>query len=209
MNNKNNHSMMPAAATLLAFWLGENWRTDWPGEATRRRWFNSTPTDDRQMAGQFGALLDAALQGGLTDWESMPATRLALVLLLDQFARNIFRGEAHAFAGDARALALVQSGIAAGMDASLPIAGRVFFYMPLMHAEELAAQQQCIACFETLQAAVPATLRPVIANNLKFAREHRDIIERFGRFPHRNAALGRADTPDETLYLETAKRYGQ
>lgn len=197
------------AEALLVFWLGQDWRTRWPDAAVRRRWFSSTPADDRQMAARFGAQVVAALDGEMEEWATQADTRLALILLLDQLPRNIYRGKAQAFAGDGRALALAQSGIDNQMEKSLPVAGQIFFYMPLMHAESLAVQQQAVTCFEALHQRVPPALQPFLANNLKFAREHLAIIEEFGRFPHRNQALARASTQAELTYLDTAQRYGQ
>ena len=150
-----------------------------------------------------------AIEGGLSDWESDPHHRLALVLLLDQFTRNIHRGRPQAFAGDARAQALVTEALTQGLDARLPVVGRLFMYMPLMHAEDLALQEECVARFTMLQQQAPAPLRDTLAGNLRYAILHRDIVARFGRFPHRNAALGRPSTAEETAFLVDGPRFGQ
>ena len=201
---------------VLAFWCGEGFFEQalsqpdaWPAGAVAKRWFNSSKQDDVLIDEQFGELVDEALAGGLEAWEANAESRLALLLLLDQFPRNIFRGNERAFAGDVRAAALALAGVEAGMEKSLPVAAQVFFYMPLMHAENRDVQARCESCFADLQARAPAALKPAIANNLKFAREHRAVIEQFGRFPHRNAVLGRASSAAELAFLETANRYGQ
>ena len=172
-------------------------------------WFNGGPQLDTLIREQFEPLVEAALWSELVDWEASPLSRLALVILLDQFPRNIYRGTAQAFSGDHRACTLVVEGIARGMDEKLPWVGRVFFYMPLMHAEDMDLQNECVRCFEKLIAQAPADIAEKVQGNLRFAREHRDIIERFGRFPHRNKVLGRDSTPEEIEFLEHSSHYGQ
>ncbi|CAM3598290.1 DUF924 domain-containing protein [Polaromonas hydrogenivorans] len=149
------------------------------------------------------------MQGGLQDWEAPLHSRLALVILLDQFTRNVFRGSARAFDGDARAQQLVLRTLALQEDRQLPWVGRVFMYMPLMHAEDAALQETCVACFSQLVADAPDALKPKLQGNLDFARQHQDIIQRFGRFPYRNAALGRSDSPGEAEFLRSGPRFGQ
>lgn len=199
----------PKAQELLDHWFGDGLSLGWPSESRQALWFGFNPEQDEDLRRRFGPLVDEAIEGGLRDWaESMPAL-LALVLLLDQLPRNLFRRQARAFAGDARAEALVQAALATGADKRLPLIGRVFFYMPLMHSESLAAQEQCVSLFEALLEEAPAERREAIADNLRFAREHRDTVARFGRFPHRNAALGRENTAEETDFLQNGPRYGQ
>lgn len=193
---------------ILDFWFGDNW-ADWPPATVSKRWFQSTKQQDADMAAQFGGQVEAALAGDFGHWESTPESRLALVLLLDQLTRNIFRGNARAFAGDERAQSLTVTGIEAGFDRELPWAGQVFFYMPLMHAESEARQLQGLHCFEALHERIPSAHKVSIANNIRFARDHLDVIQQFGRFPYRNAALGRESSPAEQQYLTTANRYGQ
>ena len=149
------------------------------------------------------------MAGGLQDWEAQPLDRLALVILLDQFTRNVFRGTGQAFAGDARAQQLVRQTLARHEDLPLPWVGRVFLYMPLMHAEDLALQDECVARFARLLADAPETLKPRLQGHLDYARQHQDIIARFGRFPYRNAALGRLNSPEEETFLHTGPRFGQ
>jgi len=199
----------PSAQDVLDFWFGDGLQRDWPSNDRQALWFGGGTEQDETIRRRFGALVESALNGGLTDWESTPPTRLALLIVLDQFSRNLYRGQARAFDGDARAQQLVLAALAAGEDNSLARVGRVFLYMPLMHAEDLALQERCVACFTALHDNSPPALRQTLAGNLHFAREHRDIIERFGRFPHRNAALGRESSSDEMQFLKNGPRYGQ
>lgn len=174
---------------VLDFWFG----TD--GQA-RAEWFRKDDAFDRLIAGRFGALVERALAGELRDWEAQPASALALILLLDQFTRNIFRGTPRAFAGDALALAAARALVASSGDAALPPLGRSFVYLPFEHAEDLAAQHEAVRLFSALEASAPQA-----KGMLEYALRHRDIVARFGRFPHRNAILGRESTPEEIAFL--------
>lgn len=196
-------------ASLLEYWFG-NLQAEWPASAAlTRRWFNATRKDDTELEARFGERVEQALGGDLQSWEAAASDRLALILLLDQLPRNIFRGQARAFAGDARAAQLVLDGMATGLERELGWAGQVFFYMPLMHAEDMESQRHCVDSFSQLRRRVPAALQRHLDGNLRFAREHLEIIERFGRFPHRNAVLGRVSTAAELSFLTSAPRYGQ
>lgn len=197
------------AEDILTFWLGDALESDWPADNRSGLWFGGRADQDRLIATRFGDLVEQALEGGLTAWEAHLPSRLALIILLDQFTRNIHRGQARAFAGDARAQQLALRTLQAGEDMALPRVGRVFLYMPLMHAEDLALQEECVARFSILVEQAPAALQPTLANNLKFAREHRDIVATYGHFPHRNATLGRQSTPAELAFLQNGPRYGQ
>ena len=194
---------------ILDFWLGDGMAQGWPTQEMNKRWFQGGAALDQEISTRFGQDVAQALKGALKDWEGEPRSRLALVILLDQFSRNVFRGTAQAFAGDARARQLTLLTLAAQEDQQLPWVARVFLYMPLMHAEDAALQQKCVDCFTRLLAEVPAPLKPRIQGNLDFAREHQAMIARFGRFPYRNAVLQRASTPEETEFLVKAPRYGQ
>ena len=196
-------------ASVLDYWLGDGVARGWPNADLGKKWFGGGAALDAEINEEFGPQVVSAVTGGLQHWEPLPLDRLALVILLDQFTRNVFRGSPRAFAGDARAQALVGDGIAKGLDRQLPWVGRVFFYMPLMHAEHLALQDECVRAFELLMAQAPDELKPKLQGNLDYAREHREIIARFGRFPHRNGALKRDSTPAETRYLTKAPRFGQ
>jgi uncharacterized protein (DUF924 family) len=200
-------SATPAA--ILEFWLGEDFASGWPSRNMRDQWFGGGADLDREIAERFGDRVALALAGGLAEWEAGPLERLALVILLDQFPRNIHRGKARAFAGDARAQQLVRDALAHHMDAKLPWVGRVFLYMPLMHAEDLPLQEEGVRRFRQLAADAPETLRASLENSLRFAEQHRDIIARFGRFPYRNDALGRVSSAPEREFLKNGPRFGQ
>lgn len=177
------------AAEVLDFWFGT------PPGAIRREWFVKDPAFDATIGGRFGTLVERALAAPL-GWGASPAERLAEVVVLDQFTRNLFRGQARAFAGDARALSLALALVDDGSHHALLPVQRWFVYLPLEHAEDLALQQRCVALFEAL-----AAEHPTLDDAADYARRHRDVIARFGRFPHRNAALERASTDAEIAYL--------
>lgn len=199
----------PAALEVLDFWFGDGLQLDWPSQDLNERWFGGGPAQDEVIRQRFGALVNTALDGGLTEWEAEPRARLALIVLLDQLSRNVHRGQRRAFDGDARAQRLSRLSLAEGMDATLTPAGCVFLYMPLMHAENLALQDECVARFQRLVDTSPQTLRDTLASNLRFAVVHRDIVAQYGRFPYRNAVLGRTATPDEEAFLKDGPRFGQ
>ncbi|MGD9763814.1 MAG: DUF924 family protein [Candidatus Binatia bacterium] len=188
-----------ASEAVLDFWFGD--RGDDAAERTQR-WFTPDPAFDAEIRDRFGALICAAAQRELDGWAASPRGRLALILLLDQFPRNVYRGQREAFASDAHALSLALAGIDFGVDRALGTRERAFFYLPLGHAEDPAMQDRAVTAVRQLVAESPAALRGEVEEFLRFARAHRDIIARFGRFPHRNAALGRASTADEKAYLD-------
>ena len=194
---------------VLDFWFGDGLSLGWPSDDRSALWFGGGAALDTEISGRFGTLVEHALDGGLTDWEQPVSARLALVILLDQFTRNVYRGQSRAFAGDGRSQRLVLHALPLDHDAELPTIGRVFFYMPLMHAESLALQDECVLLFERLTRQNPPELQAKMAGNLRAAREHAEIIERYGRFPHRNAVLGRTNTPEEAAFLQTGPRFGQ
>ncbi|MBI3154992.1 MAG: DUF924 domain-containing protein [Burkholderiales bacterium] len=183
---------------MRAFWFGPD--TGAGAEAGfRPEWFRKDPAFDESIRARFGPLVERALTlpaGAPPAWGDAPADLLAEILVLDQFPRNLYRGQARAFAGDARALALALALIARGDDRRLHPVQRLFAYLPLEHAEDLALQDRSVALFSAL-----AAEHTGFADVLDYAERHRDVIRRFGRFPHRNAALGRASTPAEADYL--------
>lgn len=199
----------PRAAGVLEFWFNDGLSQDWPSGNPGKVWFGNDPVLDEGIRAAFGPLVDEALRGGLQPWETTPLERLALTILLDQFTRNLYRGKSGAFAGDTRTQQLTLDAIARDWDHQLPYAGRVFLYMPLMHAEDLSLQQECVIRFAELHDEVPAALKKNIQGSLDFAEQHRDIIARFGRFPYRNAALGRINTAEEDGFLVKGPRFGQ
>jgi uncharacterized protein (DUF924 family) len=182
----------PRAAAVLAFWFA-------PGNAAH--WFDGDAAFDERIRTLFAADAAAAAAGRLDGWAARPADWLALLILLDQFPRNLYRGDARAWAQDAGAQRIALSGIAEGHDGRLPPLWRVFAYLPLEHAEDIALQRRSVALFEALCAQAPPEQRARCANFLDYARRHGEVIARFGRFPHRNAVLGRASTAEEQAYL--------
>ena len=178
---------------ILGFWFADG------PDAFRQAWFQRDDAFDAQIRTRFGALVAPAREGALDDWAATPEGALGLLLVLDQFPRNLFRGSPAAFASDARALGLARRIVlGARMDLALTATQRVFLYLPFEHAEEMAAQDQSVALFEGLRDH-PAQAAP--NGTIDFAWRHRAIIARFGRFPHRNAVLGRESTPAELTYL--------
>lgn len=173
----------------------------WFDPASEARWYVRDSAFDTQIRERFGDALDAAVRGNLDDWAGSPQGWLALLIVLDQFSRNIHRDDARAWGADCKAQALAVAGIASGDDARLSPLQRVFAYMPLEHAEDLSLQRRCVGLFEQLVSHVPASERERFEDFLDYARRHHDVIERFGRFPHRNADLGRNSTPTERDYL--------
>ncbi len=194
---------------VLLFWFGPL-QNGVACESKQRLWWEGREEDDRQLDELFGALVRRAMRGELDAWNSSPRGRLGLILLLDQFSRSIYRGTPDAFGGDARALQNCRQGIALGHDLALETVERLFFYMPLEHAESLEAQNLHVAQLESLRLSLDGAHRSLIDNALDFAHQHRDLILRFGRFPHRNDALGRASTEQELAYLnQSHRRWGQ
>lgn len=174
---------------VLDFWFGPQ------PNASRPEWFRKSDAFDRQIRERFGTLHEQASAGGLAEWEAQPQSALALLVVLDQFSRNLHRNDARAFAQDARALRVARAMVERGWDHELLPVQRQFVYLPFEHAEDLAEQDRAIALFGELEA-YPETKGLVV-----WAEKHRVIVRRFGRFPHRNAALGRASTPEELAFL--------
>ncbi len=160
-------------------------------EAGPTKWFKKDEAFDTEIAERFMPLYDRACRGELDAWAEEPGSALALILVFDQFSRNLYRNDARAFAQDGRCVRIVHDAMANGDDRKIPDDLAPFIYMPLMHSENLSDQQTCIDEMERLGK----------ADNVKFARIHYDIIEKFGRFPHRNTVLGRITTPEEEQFL--------
>ncbi len=177
---------------ILDFWFGRPGTTE--HGSTRSVWFRKDPAFDSEITVRFGVAIETVLAGGYADWSS-PRGALARLLLLDQFTRNSFRDTPRAFAGDALALALADDAIARGDDRALAPVERWFMYMPYEHAESLPAQERSLALFRRLRDDT------ALAEPLAWAEKHAEVIRLFGRFPHRNAILGRASTPAEIAFL--------
>lgn len=194
----------PRIGSVLAFWLGAAMPTDVSALAQQKRWFTKSNAVDDDIRQRFGTLIGQARAGQLDAWAHTPLGRLALVLVLDQFSRNAFRGLSASFAADAQALALAEQGLANGHTDALPLVARAFMALPLEHTEDLARQERTVALMTdwTAQAASAAPgVQALLAGMLDYAHQHRNVIARFGRFPHRNAILGRASTAEEQAYL--------
>lgn len=174
---------------VLEFWFGER-----PG-ASRREWFVKDPAFDEAIRSRFAVVQEAALAGRLEAWREAPESMLALVIVLDQFSRNLFRNDARAFAGDPRALECANLALARGDDKPLLPVQRQFLYLPFEHSELLADQDRAVALMQGLDE------YPETKGLTEWAEKHRVIVARFGRFPHRNAALGRTSTAEELDFL--------
>jgi uncharacterized protein (DUF924 family) len=174
--------MIVSASDIVVFWR----------DAGPDRWFEKDAAFDKEIVDRFLVTHEAAAAGKLSDWEQTAQGTLALLILLDQFPRNMFRGDARAFATDALALAVAAGGIVRGFDAQVPATMRGFFYLPFEHSEDLADQERGIAFYKASGD----------ADGLKWAEIHADIIRRFERFPHRNAVLGRTNTAGEQAFLD-------
>ncbi|WP_422821909.1 DUF924 family protein [Vreelandella arcis] len=164
----------------------------WFNELTPAQWFKKDPEMDRAISARFGVLHAQAAQCECYAWRQTAEGRLAEIIVLDQFSRNIYRDDARAFATDALALALAQEAVAAGADAALSSEQRAFLYMPYMHSESAAIHERAMELFD----------QPGLEKNLDFEVRHKAIIDRFGRYPHRNALLGRASTDEELAFLK-------
>lgn len=206
---------MDEALEVRRFWFGKLPLTTAAVQARLALWFGTGAEEQQRRADElirsrFGPLIERAAAGELAAWADSPRRRLSLILLLDQFPRQVFRGTGRAFASDRAALALTLSGMQSAADAALTPLERIFFYMPLQHAELQDAQDESVAAYRRLLNEAPAELKAVFASSLEYAELHRSIVARFGRFPHRNRALGRANTAEEEAYLrEGAQTFGQ
>ncbi len=187
--------------TLLNFWFGRLGHDTLPDQTHVTRWWQKNPTFDDQVRQQFESTIDAVANSQHDDWFSDPKGRLAALIALDQFPRNCYRDMPRAFAYDTQALALAKAGIDDQIDKALVPIFRVFFYMPLEHAEDLSAQIQSVELFMQLHRDASPAHQSIFANYYDFAKQHYDIIARFGRFPHRNAILQRESTAEEIAFL--------
>ena len=187
--------MEQLAADVLSFWFGDPGSTEYG--RPRACWFRKDPVFDAAIAERFAEAVSIALAGGSGEWCISASGALARILLLDQFTRNAFRDTPAAFAGDARALATAEDAVGRGDDRALEPLERWFMYMPFEHAEDRAAQARSLALFGALAAETG------LASPLEWARRHAAVIERFGRYPHRNGILGRESTPEEIAFLAT------
>lgn len=194
---------------ILQFWFGAM-EKGFPCTDRTALWWGGDDETDQLIDELFGRSVRQALRGELNLWADSPRGRLALIILLDQFTRSLYRSSPEAFGGDERALALCRMGLVRGHDQALEFAERQFFYMPLEHAEDLEAQDLSIRYFEQLLMEVPPHRKVVAQGALDFALLHRDQIVSFGRFPHRNHILGRGSSTEELVFLNQSNHsWGQ
>jgi uncharacterized protein (DUF924 family) len=186
---------------ILQFWFGDVDALGRSDVAHSRRWFMKDAAFDREIAEHFGQTY-ADVRGGLREgWLDDPRGRVAYVIVLDQFPRNMFRGTARMFEGDRQALAAAVEGLARHDDVGLTTSERSFLYMPYMHSEDIDMQERSVALFKDLVDSAPGELRASLLAGVQYAEKHREIIARFGRFPHRNTVLGRDSTPAELAFI--------
>ena len=185
---------MARVEEILDFWFGSPKSVDYGKE--RSFWFTKNPEFDRELSARFLLDYEQAARGELDYLQDSPLGCLTLVLLLDQFGRNMFRGTPKSFATDAKALSVAKSAVDQGCDRALLPVQRWFIYLPFEHSENLADQERCVELFATL------SNHPESANTIEYALRHKAVIERFGRFPHRNKILGRVNTTAETEFLK-------
>ena len=179
---------MASIKDILDFWFAEEMRT---------KWFASTPQLDATIRDQYEPVWEAAMQGELEGWLDSPQGCLALAIILDQFPLNMFRGTPKSFASETKSREVARHAIHEGYDKQIDTARLAFLYMPFMHSENLADQDLSVQLFEAAG----------LENNLRFAQHHREIVRRFGRFPHRNAILGRGSTAEELVYLDSKEGF--
>ncbi len=197
-------------AQINEFWIGEAAYDAQASKTRTKLWYMSTPADDEALRARFGSTLELAAAGELDNWQSTAAGSLALVILLDQFSRNLHRGTAGAFANDPRAQKVTHAAIANGQHLTLSYIGRTFLYHPFHHSEAIEDQDACVALYQALLAAAEPAWHEQLQDFLDYSIEHREVIRQFGRFPHRNEVLGRESTAEEQAYLAGgASRYGQ
>ena len=198
---------------VLTYWFGADHRgadvEDQPDPALVKRWFEANSDVDAEITSLFGATLERLVDGELESWCEAPRGRLAYIIVGDQFSRNIHRGTAAAFATDALALTAARAGVVLGHDAALTLVERSFFYMPFEHSESILDQHTAVGLFTALRDLATGARRQTAGNNIRWAQQHRDIIVRFGRFPHRNAVLARESSSEEATYLQDSSSFGQ
>lgn len=198
---------MDEARSIREFWFGRLPLSAADFERRLRFWFGDESSEIRQrrdatIRTRFAGLLERAAAGELAAWADGPRRRLSLIILFDQFPRHVYRGTARAFAYDEHALALTLSGMQSAADAALNVVERIFFYLPLQHAEAPEVQEESVAAYRRLLSEAPEALRAQFESAARSAQNHRAIIEQFGRFPHRNEILGRTSSAAEVAWLQ-------
>jgi len=188
---------------ILEFWFAEPTTTTDAARAKLERWFGAGDSYDAVVATRFGDDVVEAIAGGFRQWEDEPRSCLALIVLIDQFSRNVFRGSPKMFAGDERALELSVSALDRGFDAGLSFEEQLFLGLPILHVEDIDLQRRNEAYTERICRAAGPEYAPLADAVLQQSRKYTEIIQRFGRFPHRNPLLGRESTPEEEAFLAT------
>ena len=197
------------AGDVLAFWFGDAMSGAPAAQARNKHWFTYDPAFDAQILRRFGYLPEQAAAGNLDGWMAHAEPALARTIVLDQFPRNLYRHDSRAFAFDRLALQASLAAVERGDDVRVHPLRAAFFYLPFEHAEDLAMQERAVVLFEALRMRASAGCESQFAGFADYACRHRDVIARFGRFPHRNALLGRPNTPEEQRYLEQGgERFG-
>ena len=195
---------------ILQFWFADAAEAPAKAEARMPLWFSVSPETDARIRERFGTTVEAVAGGEYASWAGDPRPALALVVLLDQFSRNIWRGTARAFAQDSQALAVARQAVAAGCFEELAPIEQVFLTLPFEHSESLTAQHDAVRLCREIAATAPPDWRPFLDGFQPYAEQHHELIARFGRFPHRNAVLGRVPTPEEEAYLAAGgETFGQ
>ena len=204
MQNNNDTALMKS---VHHFWFG-SLQTEMPPREITDKWFNYSPETDGEIADKYAHALESAAAGKFPQWRHSAQGCLVLILLFDQFPRNMFRGEERAFAYAAHAEEVAGYVLEKSYDARMHTAERVFCYLPFMHSENISLQERSVVLFKKLLASAGADQYEFVRSSLSMAREHRDIVGRFGRFPHRNAVLGRESTEEEVIFLgEESHKY--
>lgn len=197
-------------ADIVSFWLDRSLEDPKAAFARRDWWYSGGPAVDEEIGARFGALVSRACDGALMDWQTTPDGALALILLLDQFTRNLYRHTPEAYAGDVHAFDIVNRAIDLKLDHGLHPVARIWLYHPFHHSEQIERQDRGLALLQGLMTTAADDWHPYIRRSIKGWRRHRDIVARFGRFPHRNPVLGRTDTDEERRFLDSdGSRFGQ
>ena len=187
---------------ILDFWIGDAATSADAASAKNALWFRKSDETDALLRARFGATVEALSDGLVDEWSDQgPRARLAAIIALDQFSRNIYRGAPKSFANDPTALALSLKAIEQGEHVDIPIVEQVFLYLPLEHAEDAERQTQCVSLMAGMLERAPTAFKPMCEDWLDYSRRHKAVIDQFGRFPHRNKILGRVSTPEEVEYL--------
>jgi len=196
-------ALTATANTIVDLWFGDDLESPRAVSERSGQWFASDPTFDELIRSRFETLPDQALNGDFAEWARTPFSTLALVLILDQFPRNLYRGPSRSFAYDSAAVNISREAIAHSLDHELHPLHAVFLYLPLEHSEDQNLQNQCVSLFRQLVERAPSLLTDQFSSFLGYAERHHAVIKQFGRFPHRNSILGRISTPEELEFLHS------